>query len=120
MANKPRYARCEDALKFLADALRAPPKSKQRQMYLEAALVAYYFGLLNVRVNARGDRRGRPPGGNAETILKELHALVRRGEKPTTAARILLRARGFTGNLKGRADHLARLFTKKQRATTNN
>jgi hypothetical protein len=52
------YVRSEDALQFLHDALRAPPKSKQRQALLEGALLTYYFGLLN----PREDRRGRPKG----------------------------------------------------------
>jgi hypothetical protein len=100
---KPRYARCEDALRFLADALRAPPKSKRRQAYLEGALMAYYFGLLNAhKFNARGDRRGRPPGWSPKTLtlMKELQARVDNDEKPTPVARELLIAHGFQRRVK--------------------
>jgi hypothetical protein len=120
---KPRYIRCEDALQFLADALRTAPKSKLRHTYLEAALMTYYAGLLNAhRFNVRDDRRGRPPRESAKTLalMKELQARLDGGEKPTPAARELLRARGFAGEVKGRADHLVRLHGRKQRAKTNN
>jgi hypothetical protein len=60
---KPQIARPEDALVMLRDALAAPSKSKLRQTLLEGALMAYYLGLLNQhKLNARGDRRGRPKG----------------------------------------------------------
>src|SRR5262245_33946083 len=55
--------RPEDALIFLQSALEVPPRSQLWQDYLEAALMAYYLGLLNQRhFNVRGDPRGRPRG----------------------------------------------------------
>jgi hypothetical protein len=115
---KQRYVRPEDAFDFLLNAYFAPSGSKLRQDYLEGAVTAYVFGLFNKHsFKVRGDRRGRPPGGKVETIVKELEALVDKGDKPTTAARKVLRARGFKGVTKGRADYLVRL--RRQRKKTN-
>jgi hypothetical protein len=90
--------RCEDALGFLADALRAPAKSKQRQSLLESALMAYYFGLLNQhKFKVRGDRRGRPDGSRGERIddaaalsLMERIAADTGKEKPRSLAKLAI------------------------------
>lgn len=111
---KPQVIRHEDALKSLADALAAPPKSKLRQTYLDMALWTYYAGLLNHRVfKSRGERRGRPNGTKEIAFLDELLTRMKRGEKPTTAAMAILRNSGIKGKLKGRADHMVRTAKKR-------
>jgi hypothetical protein len=56
-----------DALIHLRAALAAAPRSRERQLHLEAGLTAYYFGLLNEhRFKSRGDRRGSPSGGRID------------------------------------------------------
>jgi len=60
-------------------------------------------------------RRGRQKGRVAASRLKMAEELGERiertGELPTTAAKRLLRDKGFRGDdLKGRADHLVRVW----------
>jgi hypothetical protein len=63
-------------------------------------------------------RRGRQKGRAAPSTLKMAEQLDKRindtGELPTTAARRLLLAYGFRGpDLKGRADHLVRVWKRR-------
>jgi hypothetical protein len=62
-------------------------------------------------------RRGRQKGRTAARTLKMAEQLDKRiehtGERPTTAAKCLLADHGFRGpDLKGRADHLVRVWRK--------
>ena len=59
-------------------------------------------------------RRGRQKGRTAPSTLKMAEELAERiertGELPTPAARRLLAEYGFRGDLKGKADHLVRVW----------
>jgi hypothetical protein len=91
-----RLIRPEDALDMLRDALRAPPKSKERKALLDGALFTYYLGLINY--SRRGDRRGRPTGttgvrhkrhkgdDDALRLMKEI-AVISGESKPYALAR---------------------------------
>ena len=64
---------------------------------------------------ARG--RGRPPGtgpvATNKNLIEQLDACVRAGKRPHSAARRLLEQDGVTvKDIKGRADHLVRLWKK--------
>jgi hypothetical protein len=96
MARRPSgLARPEDALAFLDDALL--PRSRQWQVLLEGALLAYYFGLLNVHKFKARPRRGRPKGttgprlddGPALAVMVEIRRTT--GEtRPNTLARLAI------------------------------
>jgi hypothetical protein len=62
-------------------------------------------------------RRGKPKGRTAaktSEMVKELDKRIKRsGERPTTAARRVVRDFGFRGDkVKGKADHLVRVWKR--------
>jgi hypothetical protein len=62
------------------------------------------------------ERRGRPrrPAANTSKMVERLDRRIKRtGERPTTAARNLLSKRYHGETLKGKADHLVRLWKKR-------
>jgi hypothetical protein len=104
---KRRLLRADDAIPLLIDAFLAPNELEQRQLLAQAMATAVAGTVNEVKFNARGDRRGRPPSAETKALLNLLRACVEKGEKPTPAARKLLRAHGFKGDeIKGRVDYL--------------
>jgi hypothetical protein len=60
-------------------------------------------------------RRGRPKGsapvaGNKALLAAMGEHITATGDTPTTAARKVLKAHGVTGELKGKADHLKKIW----------
>jgi hypothetical protein len=117
--------RPEDALTFLKRALAHPPKSKERQAHLEAALLTYYFGMGNQggwpmedgsrTTPSRGDRRGgnRDPFDDAAALAQMRGLSKKTGER---RKRVLARMVVENGavNLKGAQPEsvIARLAAK--------
>ena len=108
LANDGKPVRAEDAIAILIHAYLTPPGSKQHDL-LKQAMQHAVIGTINEhKFHQRGDRRGRPRGSKTEAVVEELLARWDNGEKPTPAAAALVRARGFKGEAKGRADYLVR------------
>jgi hypothetical protein len=63
---------------------------------------------------SRGHPKGKGSVVSDKTLLDQMTILVAAGKKPTTAAREVLKSRSHDGiDLKGKADHLVRLFKKR-------
>jgi hypothetical protein len=109
LANDGKPVRAEGAIAILIHAYLTPPGSKLHHDLLKQAMLHAVFGTINEhQFRQRGDRRGRPRNEKTKTLVKKLLARMDDGEKPTPAAAVLLRAHGFKGETKGRADHLVR------------
>jgi hypothetical protein len=73
--------RKSEVLKFLDWALRSPIRSKERQAYIEGAMLALYFGVTG---------RGRPHGAKDSDVTQaEFDAIVKENPKRAHDNRLL-------------------------------
>jgi hypothetical protein len=111
-------------LQQIEDAKRNPdhPKAKPWLAFQKlsprqvAEIIPYLVMLFGGDLTIPGPR-GRKSGATDETavFVKRLAKRIKKTkERPTTAAKNLLREDGFTGNLKNRADVLVKAFRKQR------
>jgi hypothetical protein len=95
-------------------AARANPEDPKSEPWLAIGeltprQIATFYRHIPNPLAKRGRRRGSRTTVDGE-LVEALNRMVENGEHPTTAARLLWQERGVRFGLKGRADHLVRVW----------